>query len=238
MKCSINQPTYLPWIGYFNLIYNSDVFVFLDHVQYEKNEWINRNKIKTPNGFLYLTVPIKTKGKSVQSILDAEIDRSKDFKRNHLKAIRINYNKARFFNEFYGIFEEAYEKEWTFINDLNIYLIKKMLEVFGINREIIRSSELSVSGAKTDLVINILKSVKADHYISNLGSKNYLNEDEFKKNNIKLEYHNYSLSHPQYPQMYGEFIPFLSIIDLLFNCGKEGTRYIINNNIIMTNYDG
>lgn len=220
------QPNYLPWIGYLNLIYNCDKFVFLDHVQYTKNEWINRNRIKTSSGWTYLTVPIKRKDLISQPICKAEIDNSKNWRETHWKAIKFNYAKSLHFKEHESIFQEIYQKDWLYIADLNIQFTKKIMEIFELKKEIFLSSELNIDGQKTDLVINICKYLKADEYFSPLGAKEYIEEDKFKKNNIKLIYQTFSDNHPIYPQLWRNFVSHLSIIDLIFNCGKDGFKYI------------
>ena len=220
------QPNYLPWIGYFNLIYNCDKFVFLDHVQYTKGEWINRNRIKNPTGWTYLTVPIKRKDLLHQPICKAEINNNKNWREAHWKSIKFNYARAPYFKEFESTFQKIYQKEWLCISDLNVELINKILDIFQFKKEIFFSSTLNIVGQQTDLIVNICKYLKADEYFSPLGAREYLEENKFKKNNIKLIYQTFSDNHPTYPQLWGNFITHLSVIDLIFNCGKDGFKYI------------
>lgn len=226
MRCAIMQPNYLPWIGYFNLIYNCDKFVFLDHVHYTKEEWISRNRIKTPNGWTYLTVPIKRKNLLHQPICKAEIDNIKNWRETHWRTIKFNYTKAPYFKKFESTFQEIYQKKWSHISNLNVKLINKILDIFQLKKEIFFSSALNIPGQKTDLVINICKYLKADEYFSPNGAKEYIEEDKFRENNIRLIYQTFSDNHPIYPQLWGNFISHLSIIDLIFNCGKDGFKYI------------
>jgi len=226
MRCVIMQPNYIPWSGYFNLIWNSDVFVFLDHVQYTKNEWINRNRIKTKDGWVYLTIPIQTSGKLYQSIAQAEIDNKIDWRGKHWRSLLMNYAKAPYFKEISALCEDVYSQEWKSIGELNIYFIKKILDFLNIKKKILISSEMDFTGHKTDLVIDICKKVQADEYLSPARASVYIEEEKFKQNNIKLIYQTYSDNHPVYPQLGGNFISHLSILDLLFNCGQESLNYI------------
>ncbi|KKT55702.1 MAG: WbqC-like protein [Parcubacteria group bacterium GW2011_GWC2_44_22] len=220
------QPNYLPWAGYFNLIDNCDVFVFLDHVQYTKNEWINRNRIKIPKDWIYLTVPIKTSGKLCQPIMETEIDNNANWQKKHWRSIQFNYAKAPYYDEFSSVLQEIYQKKWVYISDLNITSTKIIMDNLGLKKEISFSSKMNVAGHKTDLVINICKQLKATEYISPLGANAYIEEDKFKQNNIKLIYQTYLNHHPIYPQLWGKFVSHLSIIDLIFNCGKNARQFI------------
>ena len=226
MRCVIMQPNYIPWSGYFNLILNADVFVFLDHVNYTKNEWINRNRIKTKDGWMYLTVPVKTSGKYDQLISTAEIDNKNDWRNKHWRSIKMNYAKAPYFAELAPLCEEVYSHEWKFISDLNIYFIKKIIEYLGMDKKILLSSTMELSGHKTDLVVDICKQLQADEYLSPDGAKAYIEENKLTENGIRLIYQTYSQQHPVYPQIHGNFISHLSVLDLLFNCGKKSLDYL------------
>ncbi|MCX7715860.1 MAG: WbqC family protein [Endomicrobia bacterium] len=223
MKVAIHQPQYLPWSGYFNKILQCDIFVFLDDVQYKKNEWQNRNRIKSVNGELWLTVPVHYK--FGQKINEIEIDNKIFWRKNHLKTIKVNYNKSKFFTEFYPYIEKLLNKEYKKLVEINIESINMVLSYLGIKKEIKLSSELKVEGEKTQRLINICKKLSADIYISGIGAKEYIVVEEFQKNNIKVIFQNYTT--PEYPQLFGSFIPNLSIIDMIFNVGREKTVKLI-----------
>ena len=222
---AIMQPTYLPWLGYFDLVDRSDVFVFLDSVQFEKRGWQQRNRIKTSTGELMLTVPVLTKGRSDQKICDVMIDISQKFEKKHFNSIYSNYKKSIFFKYFDVELEEIYKNEINKLVDLNIRLIEWLSSKLGINTKFVYSSQLDTDGSKTELLVNICKIINADHYISPAGSKEYIDQNNlFIKSGIKLSYQNYK--HPTYNQLFGDFIPYMSVIDLLFNEGKKSLEII------------
>ena len=219
------QPTYLPWIGYFDLMDSSDIFVLLDSVQFDKRSWQQRNKIKSLNGELLLTVPVKTKSKFYQRIYEVEIDYEKYFPNKHIKSVYNAYSKSLFFNEYYFFYKSILNKKHVLLSDLNIYLIKWLKEEIGINTEIYRSSKINIYGKKTDLLISICKYFNEKDYLSPIGSEKYINENNiFYENGINLIYQNYD--HPIYKQMFGHFISYLSVLDLLFNEGKRSLEII------------
>jgi hypothetical protein len=215
--CVIMQPTYLPWLGYFDLINTADVFVFLDHVQFSKQSWQQRNKIRDRNGEQLLVVPVKKGVLKEYRIKDVLIDSNKNFLVKHLKTIKNNYAKAKNFGEIFPELEEIYSKKFDSLVDLNIELIRYGCEKMGLEKEMIRSSALNLVGNKVDGLISICKLVGADHYHSPLGSKDYIDErNVFEKNSIQLSYQKYS--HPEYQQItYDDFISNLAFVDYLFN---------------------
>ncbi|MFN3550196.1 MAG: WbqC family protein [Endomicrobiia bacterium] len=224
MKIAIHQPQYLPWSGYFNKLLKSDIFVFLDDVQYKKNEWQNRNRIKSSKGEIYLTVPVHYR--FGQKINEIKIDNKILWNKDHLKTIKYNYQKSKYFNEFFPHIENLLTKKYEMLIDLNISSIKTILSYLGIEKKIINSSDLKVEGEKTKRLINICRKLNAEIYISGIGAKNYLVVEEFEENNIKVIFQEYTT--PNYPQLYGEFIANLSIIDMIFNIGKDETLKLIS----------
>jgi len=222
---AIHQPNYLPWAGYFYKIMSSDTFVFLDNVQYEKNSFINRNRIKTPQGASWLTVDVITKKRFGQPINDVEINNRVSWNRKHWKTISQNYSKASFFDSYKEIFENTYQRKWEKLVDLNKYLIISICDVMGIeDTNFINASELDVYGKGTELLINICKILRADVYLSGFGGAKYMEEDAFRSKGINLKY--YDFKHPEYNQQFGEFIPNLSVADLLFNEGQRTLQII------------
>lgn len=220
------QPTYLPWMGYFDLIDQSDLFVFLDNVQFEKQSWQQRNRIKTAQGPLWLTVPVYQR--LGQKIVDVRINSKGGWKRKHRMSLHVNYNKSSFWPMFSPIFEKIYQQEWDFLVELNIHLIELICQKLKVEYNFIRTSQLeSAHGKNVDLLISICQSVGADIYLSPAGSKTYLTSNQsFKKKRILLKYHQYE--HPTHPQLYGDFISHLSVVDVLFNKGPQAKNIILS----------
>ena len=224
MIVSIHQPQYIPWLGFFDKIDKSDMFVFLDNVQYKKREFQNRNKIRTKTGWMWLTVPVISKSRYTQKIKDVQIDNTYNWRDKHSKSIKLTYNRALSFKEYFSFFEELYLREWKSLVDLNVCIIKKSMEFLGVKKDIYFESDLDISADKTPRIIDICKKVNADTYLSGQGAKTYLDEELFKRNNVKLVYQDFM--HPQYEQCYKPFIPYMSIIDLLFNHGQDSLRIL------------
>lgn len=222
---AIMQPTYLPWLGYFDLMDRVDYFVFLDSVQFSKRSWQQRNRIKTSKGELILTVPVLAKGKYKQKINQVRINQSEDFVNKHLKALEYNYSKARLFKKYFSHILEILEKKHAFLADLNIDLILWLKKTIGIKTRLIRSSSLKVKGRAAELLVNICKALETRHYLSPVGAKTYIKDGQiFKKNSIQLSYQQYK--HPVYKQLFGKFADHLSVIDLLFNEGNNSLEII------------
>ena len=225
MIVTIHQPEYLPWIGFFDRISKADIFVILDDVQYQKKGFINRNRIKTSQGWQWLTVPVKER-ESLKKINEKEIDNQTDWRQNHWKSLFYNYKKASYFKQYADFFEDIYKQNWNFLTDLDIYLIKNIMNMLGLKKEIRKSSLLKIEGKADDLLVNICKAVGADTYLSGPGPKDknyrdYMDLGKFKKQNINVVFQEFT--HPAYIQQFDKqgFIPNLSIIDLLFNCGEK-----------------
>ena len=225
MIIGILQPGYLPWLGFFEQMYRSDVFVIYDDVQYDKNGWRNRNRIKSANGVQWLSVPVLFKLSDAPLITEIKIDNTGNWRKKHLASIRQNYAKSPCFNDFINIFEEAYAREWKYLLDLDFFFISSLARNLGMEGKIIhRSSTLSIQGDRMGKLINICKHFRADTFYEGASGKNYIDEGLFRAQGISIAYQDYK--HPVYQQLYGEFIPFLSVIDLLFNHGKESLSII------------
>ena len=223
-KVTIHQANYLPWLGFFHKINHTDTFVILDDVQYSKNQLINRNKIRTPQGWCYLTIPIERKYYRIP-LKEVKLPKDNKWKNKHWKSIEMNYKKAPFFNSHYEFFKKSYEKDYETLMELNCDIIKYLIKVLKIEVNIIKSSDLDYdrSFKKTDLLLDILLKINADCYLSGIGlsavgKKHYLETNKFKT--IKLEFQTFK--HPVYKQVYKDFIPNLSAIDFLFNTGGKG----------------
>lgn len=222
MKIAIMQPTYLPWIGYFDLMERVDHFVFLDTVQFSKQSWQQRNRIKTHQGELILTVPVQQK--IGQIIGEVRIDNRSPWARKHWKSIKLAYEKAPFWNEISKDLAPVYERKHELLNGLNLSLIEKIKVLLGITTKTSQSSEIiHVEVDRTERLIQIIRDLGGTDYLSPIGAKDYIEEDLqlFEKNGIRVEFQNYE--HPRYPQLHGEFVSHLSAIDYLFNLGPKPT---------------
>jgi hypothetical protein len=214
------QPTYLPWLGYFGLMQSVDLFVLLDFVQFARRSWQQRNQIKTANGPLWLSVPVHTKGKRDQLISEVEIDYGHDFPQTHQKTLEMNYKKSANFDVYSSQVFKILNTKNQYLSELTMSLIHWLKNALGITTEIRLASEFMRSGTKADLLASICEQVAATEYISPPGSKDYLDESNaFSERNIPIRY--FHFNHPEYTQRFGAFLPNMSVIDLLFNCGKE-----------------
>lgn len=227
MRVAICQPTYLPWLGYFDLIDQVDKFVLLDTVQFEKQSWQQRNRIKTPTGLQWLTVPVVFRGKLGQKICDVEI-RETDFGRTHLRSIELNYARSPFFADLFPEVSAILStiEQGTHLADLNWRLLELFVGLLGIRTPLIRSSSLEETGKRTQLLANLCRKLGADEYMSPIGSAEYLMDELSVMTEAKVEtvFHNYS--HPEYKQRFPPFLPFASVIDLIFNEGDHSMDII------------
>lgn len=217
----ILQPGFIPWLGFFELMYKCDVFVFLDDVQFTKRDWRSRNKIKTPDGAKWLTLPVKTKGRFTQLIKEVEISNDQNWAKQHLNTIKMNYSRAAYFDTFFPKFEEIYNCSWDLLYDIDVALIKLLMKELGLNRRLLRSSEMGISVGESakDRIIKTCQSVKATHFYNGIAGKAIYDYKSFEEQNIVLEFQEYK--HPEYKQQWGDFLPYLSVIDLIFNHGQE-----------------
>ena len=219
MIASIMQPTYLPWIGYFDLIDQSDVFVFLDTVEFSRQSWQQRNRIGTPQGPIWLTVPVRHQ--QHQAIKDVLIDNTKTWRRKHWGSLATNYRRSPYWEVCAGALEPIYEHEWTELAELNIALIETMCGIARIDVPLVRASGLrSGTGERVQNLVAICTEIGADTYLSPLGASAYLGSaTAFKRANIDLFFHHYQ--HPTYLQATAGFIDHLSFIDALMQLGGE-----------------
>lgn len=222
---AIHQPGYLPWLGFFKKMMNSDIFVFLDDAQYEKKNWQNRNYIRTSSGATLLTIPTKSNFDS--TINEVKIDNTKNWSLKHKRSILTNYSRSKYFDEHRTFIEKVYEKNFDLLIDINIEIISYIMKKLGIKTKTVFSSELQVSGNGSDKVLDICKEVGCDIYISGTTwAKDNLRIEDFIKNDIKVRFENFQ--HPVYKQCYYPFIPIMSSIDLLFNEGKNSQEILKN----------
>ena len=212
---SIHQPDYIPYIGYFYKIYQSEIFVFLDDVQFSNDNMHHWNRIKTPQGEFRLKIPVEYSfGNKINEV------RTKDelkWKEKHLKTIEMNYSKAQYFHEIFPYYKELLLKEYPNLAELNIAINKSICENFGLKTKFIRSSELNINSTKEDRVIEICLALGGTTYISGNGARAYQVDENFVRKGVYLKYTDYQPF--EYSQRWGEFIPNLSILDYVFNCG-------------------
>ena len=226
MIVSINQPAYLPWLGYFHRIAVSDAHIVLDHVQFEKNSFTNRNKVRTAQGWCWLTVPVKTSGKFGElPINQIEIANQKNWALKHWQSLRLNYSNAPFFESHAAFLESIYTRPWQKFVDLTGEITAYLLDAFGIGTRLYFSSQMNASGKKDELVLNLCLELGATEYLSGPLGRNYLREDVFSNHGIKVRYDDYQ--HPTYPQVYPGFEPYMSALDLLCNAGPASLEIIL-----------
>ena len=227
MIVAVHQPQYLPWLGYFDKIRRADVFCYLNDVQYKKNEWQNRNRIKTAQGWQWVTVPVRYR--FPQKINEVYINNAVEWKKKHLQAMVTNYNRAPYFKQVVGILEDAFSKDWEFISELNVYLIESFKSLLNLEaKRSVRSSDLELRDEPTDRLIDICKALGADTYLAGQGGIEYMDVERFEKSGLKVIIQEFK--HPVYPQMFEEFQSHLSIVDLLCNCGPESMNIICEAN--------
>lgn len=219
------QSNYIPWKGYFDLIAAVDEFILYDDMQYTRRDWRNRNQIKTPQGVQWLTVPVQVKGKYEQKIIETAIDGS-NWAVAHWKALAQNYRRAPHFDEIAELLEPLYLVDsFTHISQLNIRFIEAICNYLKIKTVITNSSDYKLSNGKTERLADLCKQAGGTEYISGPSAKDYLEELIFTERGIAVTWFNYA-GYPEYPQLWGEFTHGVTILDLLFNCGKDAHRYM------------
>ena len=226
MILAAHQLHYFPWLRYFHKIASVDTFVVLDNIQFNKNGWQNRNKIKGPAGEVILTVPILQKFQ--QALSEVRIDNKQPWRRKHLGALLSNYQKAAHFKDYEPFFREVYGKPWEVLNELNYEILLYLLKALGVRTRVLRSSELSLEGEGNQRLVNLCKELGARSYLTGTyAAQTYLDPDLFEREGIELLSQDYEC--PRYPQLYPEagFVSELSIIDLLFNCGPKSLEILM-----------
>jgi hypothetical protein len=225
---AIHQPNYIPWPGYFHKLAACDAFVYLDAVQYPRGQsFAPRNRIKTPNGVTFLTIPVSvpkgTEGKA--SYLEVEFADEK-WRKKHLATVEQSYGRAPHFDEVYPLYERGLDEGETFVH-LNIGLIEAFASYLGIETRRVRLSELLPSfGQKTELIVDVCRALDADAYLSGSGGgRDYTDEALLKEHGIELRYDEFES--PEYPQLWGDFEPNLSVLDLLLNCGPASRELVL-----------
>lgn len=224
----ILQPLFLPWVGMFNMMYQSDLFVILDNAQFSRQSWQQRNRIKTQTGVRWLTVPVKHN--FGEKIMNVEVDYSTNWREKHLGLIYQSYKTAPFFSEVYDLLQKAYAKKPALLCQFNVSLLNDLRGYLGIGTPLVLASEVPIEnrGGK-DHVLDLCKYFGTKSYLNGPAGKTLYSLEEFKQAGINLIFHEYR--HPIYPQPQGEFVSHLSIIDVLFNCGLQGIELIYKQNV-------
>lgn len=228
-KIAILQSNYIPWKGVFDMMNKVDTFVFFEDVDFTKRDWRIRNKIKTPEGEIWLTIPVKKASRGTK-IYEIQISQEENWQEKHYKTITQYYKKAKYFEEYKWLLDKIYlEKKWKNLSEFNIFSNILIAKELGIKTEFINSKDLKTSGTKDDKLIEICEKLGGNYYLSGPAAKDYINNEKFKNKNINLAYIKYE--YPEYKQLYGEFNHYLSIFDVLFNCGKDAQNYIFTGRI-------
>lgn len=223
----IHQPDFIPYLGFFHRLMLSDIYIVLDNVQYVRggsNCWTNRDKIKTPEGEKWITIPCE-KAPLKTNICDIRINNFIDWKTRNLNLIKTNYSSASGFEEVYPWIKELHDGEYEKLSDFTFASIKMLIDLFGIDIKIQFSSVLEPEGKSNARVIDLVKRVGAHRYLSGVGAKDYFEPELYQKAGIEVIWQDFK--HPVYQQINGKFLPYLSSIDLLLNCGIEKSRGIL-----------
>lgn len=225
-KVAILQSNYIPWKGYFDMIASVDEFILYDDMQYTRRDWRNRNQIKTPQGVQWLTVPVQVKGRYDQKIRDTRIDTDTDWATLHWKALEQNYRRAAHFKDIEAWLRPIYlETAHESLSLLNRTLVEAVMGYLGIATKLSWSWDYQLIDGKTERLADLCAQAGGTTYVSGPAARDYIDADVFKARGIDLEWFGYE-GYPEYPQMWGEFTHGVTILDLLFNCGKAAPQYM------------
>ena len=221
-KIAIVQSNYIPWKGYFDIIKSVDEFIVFDDAQYTKGDWRNRNLIKTPQGVQWITVPVRVKlGQKIREVkLDGQ--RWPEF---HLRTLEMNYKKANHYEEVSALINPIYQKKHSNLSELNIDLLKNICNYLNIKTRFSHSWDYNLGEGKTDRLVSLCQQAEASEYVSGPAAESYIEKTQFENAGIKLSYFSYA-GYQEYPQLWGEFSHQVTVLDLLFNCGKSSINYL------------
>lgn len=224
-RVAILQPNYIPWKGYFDLIAAVDEFILYEDVRYTRGDWRNRNKIKTPQGTQWLTIPVLVTGKYGQKIHEAKLEHM-NWAAAHWKSIDINYRRAPHFDDIAEWLRPLYlSRSYEGIAELNRHFIEEICRYLGIDTEISTSRDYDLIEGKTERVADLCVKAGGTEYVSGPAARDYIDDSGFDSRGVKLSWFDYD-GYPEYPQQWGDFVHAVSIIDLLMNCGKEAPKYM------------
>lgn len=226
LRIAVLQPSYLPWLGYFDQIARVDAFVFYDDVQYDKNGWRNRNRIRTAEGWQWLTVPVALTGSFGAPISEVEIVPGAPWARKHLAALAQWYSRTPWFDRYFPLLEEALSRPWERLAELDVHLTVELCRALGLPAVFYRSSELGVGGERSERLLRLCEHFGAREYLTGDAARDYLDVPSFEARGIEVHFQEYR--HPTYPQRYEPFVSHLSVVDLLFNCGEESLSTLRN----------
>ena len=224
MRLVGHQPEFLPWLGFFHKLTLGDTYMIVDNVQFKKKHFENRNRIRSREGALWITVPVQTQGRFDQRIDEVAIDNRNPWRRKVLKSIEFNYAKTPHFEEYWPFFSAVLGREREGLAGLNEELIRGCIDFLGIDVKIVKSSELGVEAQGTDLIVAMCEAAGAEVYVSGQSGREYLDEEALAQSGVSLVYQVFE--HPRYRQIAEPFIPQLSVIDLLFNEGEKAGEYV------------
>lgn len=228
MILTAHQPLYMPWLGFFHKAILADAICVLDNVQFADGDFINRNKIKTANGSKWLTVPVNKKNHINRQIRQIEIVND-NWQNRHLSLIHQSYSRAPFFSQYFDNLRELIEsRSYEYLLDLDLAILEFLFKELNIQTRIVLSSSLNIEGKKSDLILSMCKELGADVYISGQNGLDYLSVEDFRSKETQIAIQNYK--HPTYLQSHGDFIPYMSVIDLLFNSGPHAREIIMTGN--------
>ncbi len=222
MLIAIHQPQYLPWLGYLDKIDKADVFVILDNVQFKKNEWQNRNRIKTAQGCQWITVPVLYR--FPEKINEVRINNKENWGRKHLQAFITNYSKSPCYENYISFFEDIFSRNWEHLVDINVEIIKFLISTLDLKTRLVMASDLELREEPTERLIDICKTLGSQKYLAGKDGNKYMNLELFDKEGIEVIFQDFK--HPVYNQLFGDFEPYMSAIDLLFNCGDKSLEIL------------
>ncbi len=225
-KIAVLQSNYIPWKGYFDIINLVDEFILYDDMQFTRRDWRNRNKIKTPDGLKWLTIPVISKGKFDQKINETQVSGSQ-WCRSHWHALTLNYGKAPYFREYADCIRSVYQacESETHLSRINYRFLKEICRILGIQTTISWSSDYELADGKTERLVGLVQSAGGDAYLSGPAAKDYIVDACFEDAGIALEYMDYD-GYREYPQLFGSYQPRVSILDLIFNTGPQAGKYM------------
>ena len=222
----ISQPMLFPWVGLFEQIQLSDVFIFYDDVQFSKGSLTNRVQLKTQDSKTWMTIPLSNLrlGQKINEVTTSKAD----WRRSHCELFHKHYSAALYFEDAANILSTVYSLETNKLSEIVSYSIIKILDYYELrsSKKIYNSSDLDIEGSSSERVLQLVKKFQGTEYVTGHGAKNYLDHYLFELNDIRVEYMDYEMK--EYSQLHGEFNPYVSILDLIANCGKEGRKYLVS----------
>ncbi|MNK65815.1 WbqC-like protein family protein [compost metagenome] len=224
LRVCVHQPDFAPYLGFFHRLLTADVFIVMDDVQFLRRGWHHRDKIKTPQGERWLTLSIE-KGDYLQTLDNVRLaPPQQGWVEANLNSIRENYRKARHFERYFPALEAIYRSDAERLVPFNMRVLAFLMQALELHVDLRFSSEFKVPGTKSERLINLVTAVGGTHYYTGIGSRSYLDEALFNRAGLAVEWQDFN--HPTYPQLHGAFIPYLSTLDLLFNCGPQAREVL------------